>query len=63
LSERLLPAADGNRCKNPQPDIACRECLNGEISIKSLPQSSGNPVEGEAERLEEPEGMEDIIDH
>jgi hypothetical protein len=24
-SERLPPAADGNRCRNPQPDIIQRE--------------------------------------
>ena len=57
--------ADGNRYRKPQPDSVQRVwdlrtripklC----ISIKSLPQSSGNPTEEKVERVQEPGRVED----
>jgi hypothetical protein len=40
-SQRLHPAAEGNRCRDPQPNIK---------------QGLGNPAEEGEERLKDPEG-------
>ena len=51
--------------KNPQPDIMQRVRDLGTLSLKGVspsfpfPQGSGNPEEGESERVGEPQGMAD----
>ena len=51
-SERLPPEADGTWCRDLQPDIMWRESLNGRYPSNPFCQSSGDPAEKKAERVE-----------
>jgi hypothetical protein len=51
ILNRLPPAADGNRCKDPQADIAQRENLNGRSPLNPFFQDSKNPKEEEGEKF------------
>ena len=56
LHQKLPPVADENKYRDPQSDITQNVKVLGiltlkwDVSIKSLPQSSGNPTEEEMEK-------------
>lgn len=54
----IIREADGKRCKD-QLDTTNKESLNESSPSNPSPQSSRSPAEEEAERLHEPEVVED----
>lgn len=44
-SENFLPILDGNKYRDPQPDIIQRKSLNEMSNSNSSPQSSEDPSE------------------
>lgn len=65
LAEKLVLTTDESKCGDPQPDIMQsmrdleKSALNGTCPSVTFPQNSTNPAEEEAERMQEPESMED----
>ena len=58
--EKLPPAADGNKYRDPRSDIMQRmRHLKGISPSNPSPQGSGNPMEKEADGTGETKGIED----
>jgi hypothetical protein len=50
IIRELPPVADGNKCRDLQPDIVKRVMFIKDVFNKSPPPSSGNPIEEESEK-------------